>query len=198
MSVYYLVKNVIPHSLSPPGTVPWQQQGPPSPSSISSSGSTSPGYSPSRTLDLSGSSTSFSSERKNAHHWQNGPVPEWTKEQASEHLTFFYSFSIVQKFNGIFYSLKVCQWLLALGLEQHTPKFLEHGVEGGALLQLDSRDLKILGVSGDDKSKFKRKLKELKHIVEKEKRQVEKDRKEREKMIRKAEKKAEKTAAKKK
>ena len=82
-----LVKNVIPNSLSPPGTVPWQpareafQQGPPSPSSISSSGSTSPGYSPSRTLDLSGSSTSFSSERKNAHHWQNGPVQEWTKEQ---------------------------------------------------------------------------------------------------------------------
>lgn len=82
-----LVKNVIPNSLSPPGTVPWQparesynQQGPPSPSSISSSGSTSPGYSPSRTLDLSGSSTSFS-ERKNAHHWQNGPVQEWTKEQ---------------------------------------------------------------------------------------------------------------------
>lgn len=94
--------------------------------------------------------------------------------------------------------LQVCQWLLALGLEQHTPKFLEHGVEGGALLQLDSRDLKILGVSGDDKSKFKRKLKELKHIVEKEKRQQEKDRKEREKIIRKAEKKAEKTAAKKK
>lgn len=93
---------------------------------------------------------------------------------------------------------QVCQWLLALGLEQHTPKFLEHGVEGGALLQLDSRDLKILGVAGDDKSKFKRKLKELKHIVEKERRQQEKDRKEREKMIRKAEKKAEKAAGKKK
>ncbi|XP_055323021.1 neurabin-1 isoform X10 [Sitodiplosis mosellana] len=155
---------------------PWlrEQQGPPSPSSISSSGSTSPGYSPSRTVgDLSGSSTSFSSERKNAHHWQNGPVQEWTKEQ-------------------------VCQWLLALGLEQHTPKFLEHGVEGGALLQLDSRDLKILGIGGDDKRLFKRKLKELKHIVEKEKRQMEKDRKEREKMIRKAEKKAEKNASKKK
>lgn len=96
------------------------------------------------------------------------------------------------------FCMQVCQWLLALGLEQHTPKFLEHGVEGGALLQLDSRDLKILGVAGDDKTKFKRKLKELKHIVEKEKRQQEKDRKEREKMIRKAEKKAEKTASKKK
>lgn len=93
---------------------------------------------------------------------------------------------------------QVCQWLLALGLEEHIAKFLEHGVEGGALLQLDSRDLKILGVTGDDKSKFKRKLKDLKHIIEKEKRQQEKDRKEREKLIRKAEKKAEKAAAKKK
>lgn len=187
------MKNVLPHSLSPPGTVPWQQQGPPSPSSVSSSGSTSPGYSPSRTLDLSGSSTSFSSERKNTHHWQNGPVQEWTKEQVN--ISNPITISNVNKQFGFF---QVCQWLLALGLEQHTPKFLEHGVEGGALLQLDSRDLKILGVSGDDKSKFKRKLKELKHIVEKEKRQQEKDRKEREKMIRKAEKKAEKTASKKK
>uniref|UniRef100_A0A1B0DD41 Uncharacterized protein n=2 Tax=Phlebotomus papatasi TaxID=29031 RepID=A0A1B0DD41_PHLPP len=55
------VKNIFPKTLSPPGSVPWQQQqGPPSPSSISS-GSTSPGaYSPNRTLDLSGSSGSFS------------------------------------------------------------------------------------------------------------------------------------------
>lgn len=191
-----VVKTVIPQSLSPPGTVPWQQQGgPPSPSSVSS-GSTSPGYSPSRTLDLSGSSTSFSSERKAPHHWQNGPVQEWSKDQVN------HSDSIPDD-NGFEYlnlppNDKVCQWLLALGLEQYTPAFLQHGVEGGALLQLDSRDLKILGVTGDDKSKFKRKLKELKHIIEKEKRQQEKERKEREKMIRKAEKKAEKAAAKKK
>lgn len=117
---------------------------------------------------------------------------------------------------------KVCQWLLALGLEAHMPKFIEHGVEGGALLQLDSRDLKILGVTGelctllqpkygimngdineiciykigDDKSKFKRKLKDLKNIIEKEKRQQEKERKEREKLIKKAQKKVEKAAAK--
>lgn len=86
---------------------------------------------------------------------------------------------------------------MALGLEKHIPKFLENGVEGGALLQLDSRDFKILGVTGDDKSKLKRKLKELKHIIEKERRQMEKDRKEREKLFKKAEKKAEKQAKKK-
>lgn len=94
------VKHVIPQSLSPPGSGPWQphhhqqhstpgsvSQGPPSPASMSS-GSTSPSaYSPSRTLDLSGSSTSFSSEfqRKAAagpsHNWQNGPVHQWSKEQ---------------------------------------------------------------------------------------------------------------------
>lgn len=165
------VKNVVPQSLSPPGTVPWQQQGPPSPSSVSS-GSTSPGYSPSRGLDLSGSSTSFSSDKKSAAYWKNGPVHEWSKEQ-------------------------VCQWLLAHGLEQHIPKFKEHGVQGGALLQLDSRDFKILGVTGDDKTRLKRRLKELKAGIEKERKDQERTRKEREKAIRKAEKKAEKAAKKK-
>lgn len=81
--IYNLVKNVVPQSLSPPGTVPWQQQGPPSPSSVSS-GSTSPGYSPSRGLDLSGSSTSFSSDKKSAAYWKNGPVHEWSKEQVKQ------------------------------------------------------------------------------------------------------------------
>lgn len=83
------VKQVIPQSLSPPGTVPWQQQqptsahttGPPSPTSMSS-GCSSPGYSPSRVLDLSGSSSSFSDRKAAAYYnYKNGPVHEWTKEQ---------------------------------------------------------------------------------------------------------------------
>lgn len=95
------VKNILPQNLSPPGgNGPWQQQqqqgaqstsggttagssqGPPSPSSVSS-GSTSPGaYSPSRTLDLSGSTSSFSSDRiRDTHQWKNGPVEEWSNEQ---------------------------------------------------------------------------------------------------------------------
>lgn len=82
-------------------------------------------------------------------------------------------------------------------MEQHVPKFIEHGVEGGALLQLDSRDFKILNVGGDDKKILKKSIKELKRLNEKERRQNEKDRKEREKMIKKAEKKAEKEKKKK-
>jgi neurabin len=83
-------------------------------------------------------------------------------------------------------------------MEHHVPKFIEHGVEGGALLQLDSRDFKILNVIGDDKKHLKKNIKELKRLNEKERRQTEKDRKEREKMIKKAEKKAEKEKSKKK
>lgn len=84
-----LVKQVIPQSLSPPGTVPWQQQqqsvsthsnGPPSPTSMSS-GCSSPGYSPSRGLDLSGSSSSFSDRKAAVYNYKGGPVHEWTKEQ---------------------------------------------------------------------------------------------------------------------
>ncbi|XP_053676191.1 uncharacterized protein LOC128726409 [Anopheles nili] len=181
------VKNILPQNLSPPGgNGPWQQQpqqqqgqstsggttagsqGPPSPSSVSS-GSTSPGaYSPSRTLDLSGSTSSFSSDRiRDTHQWKNGPVEEWSNEQ-------------------------VCQWLLGIGLDHHIPAFMQHSVEGGALLQLDKPDFKILNVGGDDKKLLKRHIKELRRLNEKERKQNEKERREREKMFKKAEKKAEK------
>uniref|UniRef100_A0A2M4CYY7 Neurabin-1 n=1 Tax=Anopheles darlingi TaxID=43151 RepID=A0A2M4CYY7_ANODA len=183
------VKNILPQNLSPPGgNGPWQQQqpqqhhqqgqssgpagagsqGPPSPSSASS-GSTSPGaYSPSRTLDLSGSTSSFSSDRiRDTHQWKNGPVEQWSNEQ-------------------------VCQWLLGIGLDHHIPAFMQHSVEGGALLQLDKPDFKILDVGGDDKKHLKRNIKELRRLNEKERKQNEKERREREKQVKKAEKKAEK------
>ncbi|XP_065086434.1 uncharacterized protein Spn isoform X3 [Ochlerotatus camptorhynchus] len=186
------VKNILPQNLSPPGSSsPWQQQqqqqlpaqlgqsgagsqGPPSPSSVSS-GSTSPGaYSPSRTLDLSGSTSSFSSDRiRDSHQWKSGPVEEWSNEQ-------------------------VCQWLLGIGLEAHIPAFVKHSVEGGALLQLEKPDFKILAVGGEDKKHLKRNIKELRRLNEKERKQNEKDRREREKLIKKAEKKAEKDQKKKK
>lgn len=89
---------------------------------------------------------------------------------------------------------QVCQWLLALSLEQHIPKFLEMQVGGATLLQLESRDFKQLGVNGEDKNRLKRKLKELRVQVEKERRQQEKERKERERLQRKAEKMAEKAS----
>ncbi|KAK9704042.1 SAM domain (Sterile alpha motif) [Popillia japonica] len=167
------VKKVVPVTLSPPGTVPWQHQSgasptPPSPSSLSS-GSVSPSrhdsisWSTMNPSDLSLSSCSISSDKRNSYFWQRTPVTEWSKEQ-------------------------VCQWLLALGLEQHISKFLELQVNGAFLLQLTSMDFKILGVVGDDKNKLKRKIKELKVHMEKERKQLEKDRKEKEKQQRKAEK----------
>lgn len=81
---------------------------------------------------------------------------------------------------------------MALSLEQHTPRFLEHQVTGTSLLALESRDLKSLGLNGEDKHRLKRKLKELRVQVEKEKRQHDKERKEKERRLKKAEKLAEK------
>ncbi|XP_043650580.1 uncharacterized protein LOC122618299 isoform X8 [Drosophila teissieri] len=175
-----LVKQVVPQSLSPPGTVPWQQQhhqqiqqqpsahttGPPSPTSMSS-GCSSPGYSPSRTLDLSGSSSSFSDRKALAagYTYKGGPVHEWTKDQ-------------------------VGHWLMGIELERYIPVFKENNVEGGALLTLDSKDFKTLGVCGDDKHRLKKRLKDLKANIEKERKDMERERREREKAIRKAEKKA--------
>nr|XP_017022953.1 uncharacterized protein LOC108075163 isoform X12 [Drosophila kikkawai] len=160
--------------------VPWQQQhlhqqqqqpsahttGPPSPTSMSS-GCSSPGYSPSRTLDLSGSSSSFSDRKAAAagYNYKGGPVHEWTKDQ-------------------------VGHWLMGIELERYIPVFKEHNVEGGALLTLDSKDFKTLGVCGDDKHRLKKRLKDLKANIEKERKDMERERREREKAIRKAEKKA--------
>ncbi|KRK01508.1 uncharacterized protein LOC6533498 isoform X14 [Drosophila yakuba] len=160
--------------------VPWQQQhhqqiqqqpsahttGPPSPTSMSS-GCSSPGYSPSRTLDLSGSSSSFSDRKAMAagYTYKGGPVHEWTKDQ-------------------------VGHWLMGIELERYIPVFKENNVEGGALLTLDSKDFKTLGVCGDDKHRLKKRLKDLKANIEKERKDMERERREREKAIRKAEKKA--------
>ncbi|XP_062710152.1 uncharacterized protein LOC109623115 isoform X2 [Aedes albopictus] len=186
------VKNILPQNLSPPGSSsPWQQQqqssspqvgqsggtgsqGPPSPSSVSS-GSTSPGaYSPSRTLDLSGSTSSFSSDRiRDSHQWKNGPVEEWSNDQ-------------------------VCQWLLGISMEAYIPAFVKLQVMGGALLYLERTDYQLLGIDGQDKKHIKRNIKELRRLNEKERKQKEKDRREREKLIKKAEKKAEKDQKKKK
>lgn len=73
-------------------------------------------------------------------------------------------------------------------MEQHISKFLELQVNGAALVQLTSADFKILGINSEDKSRLKRKIKELKVQAEKERKQLEKDRKEKEKLQRKAEK----------
>lgn len=81
-----------------------------------------------------------------------------------------------------------------MGLEQHIPRFLEQQVTGTTLLGLESRDLKTLGVAGDDKTRLKRKLKELRVQVEKERRQHDKERKEKERLQKKAEKLAEKAS----
>uniref|UniRef100_A0A1B6DTA3 Neurabin-1 n=1 Tax=Clastoptera arizonana TaxID=38151 RepID=A0A1B6DTA3_9HEMI len=161
----------------------WQQH---TQSSPSSSGSVSPGVvtadpSPSK-LGSSDSSdiwcppqpsdlnSSIHSEKKSsAHIWHTAPVTDWSKEQ-------------------------VCQWLLALGLEQHIPRFLEQQVTGTTLLGLESKDLKTLGIAGEDKTRLKRKLKELRVQVEKERRQHDKERKEKERLQKKAEKLAEKAS----
>ncbi|KAG7156820.1 Neurabin-1-like [Homarus americanus] len=110
---------------------------------------------------------------KRSHMWQTAPVVDWTKEQVS-------------------------QWLVVQGLESCVGRFQDIGMTGPRLLNLDIRDLKSLGLPADEKSKLKRKVKELRIAVEKERKQAEKEKKEREKLQKKAEKLAEKAEKKKK
>ncbi|XP_059488614.1 titin isoform X4 [Neocloeon triangulifer] len=108
-------------------------------------------------------------KRSSGHFWHTSSVSAWTKEQ-------------------------VCQWLVVLGLDHHTTSFYEHNVTGPELLMLESKEMKTLGVGGEDKNKLKRKLKELRLHEERERKQADKERKEKEKLQKKAEKLAEKAS----
>lgn len=103
-------------------------------------------------------------EEVRPHHWQSGPVDRWGVSQ-------------------------VGQWLVVLGLEAHVATFATQGVAGEALLQLDSARLKELGVvSTSDRSLLKKKIKELRCQLDKERKAQEKELRAREKLQRKADK----------
>ena len=96
------------------------------------------------------------------------------------------------KKNNNFYflfTLKVCQWLLALGMESYITLFMDKTITGAALLNLDSSGLKDLGIKNkDDREKIKKKIKELKAHNDREKKDMEKEKSRREKLLKKAEK----------
>ncbi|XP_066586440.1 neurabin-1 isoform X2 [Prorops nasuta] len=148
------------------GTAPWYHPGS-SPSSLSSGGSISPtAVDPSPSKDTSEvwlPPSDFGFGDKKSHFWQNASISDWSKEQ-------------------------VCQWLSGIGMERFAPRFLDAGISGGNLLRLESRDVKALGISGEEKAHLKRKLKELKAQAERER----KERKAIERMRQKAEKAARK------
>nr|XP_057903727.1 neurabin-1 isoform X2 [Doryrhamphus excisus] len=92
------------------------------------------------------------------YQWQNRSVAEWTIQQVS-------------------------RWLMGLNLEQHIPEFTAKNIDGEQLLQLESADLKVLGVtSSQDRTLIKKKIKDLKVLMEKAKRNREKVEKQREKL----------------
>uniref|UniRef100_A0A3Q3EE28 Neurabin-1 n=1 Tax=Kryptolebias marmoratus TaxID=37003 RepID=A0A3Q3EE28_KRYMA len=92
------------------------------------------------------------------HQWQNRSVTEWTSQQ-------------------------VALWLTGLNLEHHIPEFTAKNIDGEQLLQLDSSELKALGViSSQDRTLMKKKLKDLKVLMEKARRNQEKVERRREKL----------------
>uniref|UniRef100_A0A665VCP9 Neurabin-1 n=1 Tax=Echeneis naucrates TaxID=173247 RepID=A0A665VCP9_ECHNA len=92
------------------------------------------------------------------YQWQNRAITEWTSQQ-------------------------VARWLIGLNLEQHIPEFTAKNIDGEQLLQLDSSELKALGVtSSQDRALMKKKIKDLKVLMEKAKRNREKVEKQREKL----------------
>ncbi|XP_026203439.1 neurabin-1 isoform X2 [Anabas testudineus] len=92
------------------------------------------------------------------YQWQNRSITEWTSQQ-------------------------VACWLMGLNFEHHIPEFTAKNVDGEQLLQLDSTELKALGVtSSQERALIKKKIKDLKVLMEKAKRNREKVEKQREKL----------------
>uniref|UniRef100_A0AAX7VR05 Neurabin-1 n=1 Tax=Astatotilapia calliptera TaxID=8154 RepID=A0AAX7VR05_ASTCA len=92
------------------------------------------------------------------YQWQNRSITEWTSQQ-------------------------VAHWLMGLNLEHHIPEFTAKNIDGVQLLQLNSAELKALGVtSSQDRTLIKKKIKDLKVMMEKAKRNQEKMEKQREKL----------------
>nr|XP_046216815.1 neurabin-1-like isoform X2 [Oncorhynchus gorbuscha] len=112
----------------------------------------------SHTLVLSSDEILDGGQCPKQHQWQNLIVSEWTSQQVS-------------------------RWLMGLNLEQYIPDFMAKNVDGDQLLQLDSTELKTLGVaSSQDRALIKKKAKDLKVLMEKARRNREKLDKQREKL----------------
>ncbi|XP_034748174.1 neurabin-1 isoform X9 [Etheostoma cragini] len=110
----------------------------------------------SHTLVLS--SDEILDEGQKQYQWQNRSITEWTSQQ-------------------------VARWLMGLNLEHHIPEFTAKNIDGEQLLQLESAELKALGVtSSQDRALIKKKIKDLKVLMEKAKRNQEKVEKQREKL----------------
>ncbi|XP_052388704.1 neurabin-1 isoform X2 [Carassius gibelio] len=98
------------------------------------------------------------------YQWQNHSVTEWTCKQVS------------------------C-WLMGLNLEHYVSLFTAKNVDGEQLMKLDNSALKALGVeSSQDRALIKKKLKDLKVLMDKARRNREKIEKQRKKELEQAQK----------
>ncbi|XP_039977193.1 neurabin-1 isoform X2 [Xiphias gladius] len=112
----------------------------------------------SHTLVLSSDEILDEGQFSKQYQWQNRSITEWTSQQ-------------------------VARWLMGLNLEHHIPEFTAKNIDGEQLLQLDSTELKTLGVtSTQDRALIKKKIKDLKVLMEKAKRNRDKVEKQREKL----------------
>ncbi|XP_058475737.1 neurabin-1 isoform X3 [Solea solea] len=112
----------------------------------------------SHALVLSSDEIFDESQPSRQHQWQNHGITEWTSQQ-------------------------VAHWLMGLNLEHHIPEFTAKNIDGEQLLELDSTELKALGVTlSQDRALIKKKIKDLKVLMEKAKRNREKVEKQREKL----------------
>ncbi|XP_074542419.1 neurabin-1 isoform X2 [Halichoeres trimaculatus] len=126
----------------------------------------------SHTLVLSSDEILDDGQHPKQYQWQNRSISEWTPQQ-------------------------VARWLTGLNLEHHIPEFTAKNIDGEQLLLLESAELKALGVtSSQDRALIKKKIKDLKILMDKAKRNREKLEKQREKLRKKEQEQQQKEAQK--
>jgi len=78
----------------------------------------------------------------------------------------------------------VCRFVAHLGLEKYTPEFTVNKVTGGKLLDLDGSKLKAIGIQNHtDRSLLKKRIKDLKGRLEKERKAIEKESRQKAKLL---------------
>lgn len=99
--------------------------------------------------------------------------------EASPNTTFRYS--LMSQWTPV----QVSQWLEKQELGQYAQQFLEKGVNGQQLLQLDSTKMKLYGIiASKDRDLLKKKLKDVRAALERERRQDEREQKMKERLAR--------------
>lgn len=116
--------------------------------------------------------------KSNRYSLNISPSPASTEENATNRQSNAYHSCPINEWNPE----HVSQWLFSLEMDKYSQAFTDKLIGGKELLLIDGAKLKALGMnSSNDRTMIKKKIKEMKTALEKERKQMERERKAKEK-----------------